>query len=194
MPRPTLHPPAEILAAALSVFFSDGVGVSTAKIAAAAGVSNGTLFHQFPTKQALIDALYLSIKTDLADAVGAFDNTDPLERRMRQLWNRLLAWARGNPKAQVVANLLHDSDLVSAEAVTAGYATARAPTEMLVEAQATGLLVDLPLGYLAALIRHHLDEVLAADLDDEQADLAFHVLWNGITVRPGPGVADSETD
>jgi len=84
-----MHPPAEMLAAALSVFFSDGIGVSTARIAAAAGVSNGTLFHQFPTKQALIDALYLSIKTDLADTVGEFDDADPLERRMRQLWDRL---------------------------------------------------------------------------------------------------------
>lgn len=180
--RPIMHPPAEMLAAALSVFFSDGIGVSTARIAAAAGVSNGTLFHQFPTKQALIDALYLSIKTDLADTVGEFDDADPLERRMRQLWDRLLAWARANPEAQVVGNLLHDSDLVSADAVAAGYATASAPIAMLVEAQASGLLVDLPLQYLTALIRHHLDEVVAAELDDEQVDIAFHVLWSGITV------------
>ena len=193
MARPTMHPPAEILAAALSVFCSEGVGVSTARIAAAAGVSNGTLFHQFPTKQVLIDALYLSIKTDLADTVGEFDDADPLERRMRQLWDRLLAWARSNPEAQVVGNLLHDSDLVSADAVAAGYATARAPIQMLNEAQATGLLVDLPMEYLAALIRHHLDEVVALDLDDEQTDIAFNVLWNGITVRPSLGAAQSET-
>ncbi len=191
MIRPTLHSRAEILADALSVFFSDGIGVSTAKIAAAAGVSNGTLFNQFPTKQALIDALYLSIKTDLADTVGEFDDADPLEHRMRQLWNRLLAWARSNPEAQLVANLLHDSDLVSAEAVAAGYATSRAPMEMLLEAQAAGLLADLPLEYLVALIRHHLDEVVATNLDADQADLAFQVLWNGITVRRSPGADHS---
>lgn len=173
----------------MSLFYSDGVSVSTAKIAAAAGVSNGTLFNQFPTKQALIDALYVSIKTDVAGSVGEFDKADPLKRRMRQLWDKLLAWARSNPQAQVVGNLLHDSDLVSADAVAAGYEASRAPFEMLVEAQATGLLVALPLPYVAALIRHHIDEVVAGDLDDEQADVAFHVLWNGITVHRRPGHA-----
>lgn len=132
--------------------------MSTASIAAAAGVSNGTLFHQFPTKQALIDALYLSIKTDLADAVGEFDDAEPLERRMRQAWDRWPAWARDNREAHAVGNLLHNSDLVSADAVAAGYAVAGAPIDMLVEAKAAGLLVDLPLEHLAALIPHHLDE------------------------------------
>ncbi len=171
----------------MSLFFSDGVRVSTAKIAKAAGVSNGTLFNQFPTKQALIDALYLSIKTDLAGSVGEFDKADPLERNMRQLWDKLLTWARSNPQAQVVGNLLHDSDLVSGDAVAAGYEVSRAPFEMLVEAQATGLLVDLPLQYLAALIRHHIDETVASELDDEQVDVAFQVLWNGIAAHGSRG-------
>ena len=163
--------------------------MSTARIAAAAGVSNGTLFHQFPTKQALIDALYVSIKTDLADAVGEFDNAEPLERRMRQAWDRWLAWARDNREAHAVGNLLHNSDLVSADAVAAGYAIAGAPIDMLIEAKAAGLLVDLPLEYLAALIPHHLDAAVASGLDAQQADVAFHVLWNGMTTRQTPATA-----
>ena len=69
MARPKEHKPETILAAALSLFRSEGVNVSTARIAKQAGVSNGTLFNYFPTKQALIDALYVSIKTELAAAV-----------------------------------------------------------------------------------------------------------------------------
>ena len=70
MNRPMQHKPEVILAAALSVFREEGVHVSTARIASAAGVSNGSLFNYFPTKQALIDDLYVWIKTDLAAAAG----------------------------------------------------------------------------------------------------------------------------
>ncbi len=182
MIRPTKHNPAEILTAAVSVIYTEGIGVSTARIAAAAGVSNGTLFHQFPTKQHLIDALYVSIKTNLAQSVGELDVNLPLRERMWQAWSRWLAWARVNPEAHAVGNLLHDSHLITANAVQAGYAVAGAPIDLFLEAQAAGLLVPLPIQYLAALIPHHIDEALACGLNDDQAAIAFDVLWNGMTI------------
>lgn len=157
-------------------------------MAAAAGVSNGTLFHLFPTKQALIDALYLSIKADVAGAVGTFDDSEPLEQRMRMVWVRWLGWARAHPQAHAVGNLLHGSDLVSADAVAAGYQITGAAIGLLVEAKQAGVLADLPLEYLGALTPHHLDEAVAAGLDDEQAEVAFRVLWNALTTpKPTPG-------
>ena len=68
------HKPEAILAAALRCSAKEGVHVSTARIASAAGVSNGSLFNYFPTKQALIDDLYVWIKIDLAAAAGEFDD------------------------------------------------------------------------------------------------------------------------
>jgi hypothetical protein len=53
--------------------------------------------------------------------------------------------------------------------------------------------VDLPLEYLAALIPHHLDEAVASGLDDRQADVAFDVLWNGMTTRPTPTTTRRKT-
>ncbi len=179
--RPQEHQPATIVAAALSVFYTEGVQVSTARIAKAAGVSNGTLFNYFPTKQSLIDALYVSIKTDLADAAGSFDPADPLEHRMRQVWDRWFAWARANRDAHHVVNLLHQSGLASTEAQNLGTVALHGPAAVLDEAMAAGILVDLPLDYLAALIQHQLDQAVLSELNDEQADVAFAVLWNGVT-------------
>lgn len=181
MNRPMHHKPEAILAAALSVFREEGVHVSTARIASAAGVSNGSLFNYFPTKQALIDALYVSIKTDLADAAGEFDDTEPIDRRIRQVWDRWLSWAREHRDAHHVVNLLHQSGLASPEAQAAGNVAIAGPAHVLNDAESLGILVDLPLEHLAALIQHHLDQAVASELDDRQADLAFHVLWNGIT-------------
>ncbi len=51
---------ARILEAALTCFLESGYEQTTvARIRERSGVSNGTLFHYFPTKEAIADALYL---------------------------------------------------------------------------------------------------------------------------------------
>lgn len=181
MARPKEHKPEAILAAALSLFRDEGVSVSTARIAKAAGVSNGTLFNYFPTKQALIDALYVSIKADMAAAVEPLDDAEALPGRMRQIWDRWFAWASNNRDAHLVVTLLHQAGLASAEAQTVGGEKLRGPAAVLDEAKQAGILVDLPFDYLAALLQHQLDQAVVSELNDEQAEIAFGVLWNGIT-------------
>ncbi len=193
MARPKEHQPATILTAALRLFRSEGVSVSTARIAKAAGVSNGTLFNYFPTKQALIDALYVSIKDDLAESVGVLDDHVPVESRMRQVWDRWFGWARANRDAHLVMNLLHQSGLASLEAQTIGTEALQGPIAVLDEALEGGILVDLPIDYLGALIQHQLDQAVMSELDDGQADVAFGVLWNGITRYPTPKPEAMET-
>ena len=180
MDRTKEHKPEAIITAALSVFHEEGVAVSTARIAQKAGVSNGTLFNYFPTKQILIDALYVSIKTEMADALGTLDPSAPIELRMRQMWDRWFDWARKNSEARQVMNLLHQSGLTSAEAQASGAAAFETAGEVLHEAQSTGVLVDLPLDYLSALIQQQLDQAVISGLNSTQANVAFGVLWNGI--------------
>ncbi len=180
MARPKQHTPEEILSAAMSLFRDEGVNVSTARIAREAGVSNGTLFNYFPTKQALIDALYISIKNDLAEAVGTIPAEGSIRTRMRLVWDRWFAWARQNRDAYAVMNLLLQSNLASPEAQQAG-SDALKGRSVLTEAMDCGALVDLPLEYLAGLIQRQLDQAVMSDLDDDQAQVAFGVLWNGIT-------------
>lgn len=55
-----------ILNAALKLFVEQGFhGTPTSKIAKEAGVANGTLFHHFKTKDDLIVALYLHLKSKM---------------------------------------------------------------------------------------------------------------------------------
>ncbi len=57
----------QLLEAALRLFVENGFhGTATAKIAKEAGVSNGTLFNFFKTKDELILQLYMSLKDELA--------------------------------------------------------------------------------------------------------------------------------
>jgi DNA-binding transcriptional regulator YbjK len=62
-----------VLNAALTLFVKQGFhGTATAKIAAEAGVANGTLFQYFKTKDDLILALFLAIKEDMKFQMIAF--------------------------------------------------------------------------------------------------------------------------
>lgn len=180
MNRPVEHKPEKILRAASSLFMADGINVSTARVAEAAGVANGTLFNHFPTKQDLIDALYVSIKTDLGGAIGVLDESDPIEDRMYLIWSRWLDWAGANREAHTVMNLLHQSGLASEKAQSEAVEALKNSVSILDEAARAGLLVDLPLDYLGAVVQHHLDQAVASALNDKQTRLAFQVLWNGI--------------
>lgn len=181
MSRPPEHKPEDILATAVGVFRENGVRTSTASIAEAAGVSNGTLFNYFPTKQDLIDRLYIWIKTDLARAIGQVDAAQPTELQMRAVWDRWLDWARHHRDAHAVLHLLHQSGLASADARMQGLELIGVPMRVLAAAHEAGELVDLPLPYLVTLVQHQLDQAVVAELKGRDAAIAFGVLWSGIT-------------
>lgn len=193
MSRPAEHKPEDILATAVAVFRDRGVRTSTANIAAAAGVSNGTLFNYFPTKQVLIDQLYLWIKADLAEAIGRVDSSASTRRQLHTVWERWLGWAHHHRDAHTVLQLLHQAGLAGQEARVRGVDLLGVPLGVLTRAHHAGQLVALPLPYLVSLVQHQLDQAVSAELKGSDADTAFGVLWNGITARdPQPAIEGTQ--
>ncbi|MGW4911877.1 TetR/AcrR family transcriptional regulator [Streptomyces sp. NPDC004270] len=67
-----------ILAAARTVFGRDGLGASMASVARETGVGIATVFRHFPTKEALVAAVFSDRMDAYADAVAtALDDPDP---------------------------------------------------------------------------------------------------------------------
>ena len=65
-----------------------------AKVAEESGVSNGTLFHYFGTKQDLLDQLYEWLKADLIAAIGDVPDDLTATEQLRTLWMRWIDWVR----------------------------------------------------------------------------------------------------
>ena len=59
-----------LLAAARELFAARGVDVAMADIARHAGVSNGTLYNRFPTREDLIDAVFTDRLETMAGLAG----------------------------------------------------------------------------------------------------------------------------
>lgn len=174
------HTRAGILDAVVDVIDEDGLGVSTARLAARAGVSNGTLFNYFPTRQGLIDALYLHLKRDLAAAIGDTQGPATAKNRARDVWDRWVAWGSTAPARHRVMLLLKGGGAVSAAARAEADELFAGVSDLLASAARAGQLVDMPLPYLAAVIEAQLDVAVSSELDGGARAVAFEMAWASI--------------
>ena len=90
---PTDHKRRQILEGARRVFLADGFdGASMGSIAKAAGVSKGTLYSYFESKEALFERLIEDERASLAEALFQLDGDDPDTRAvLRRLGRSFLA-------------------------------------------------------------------------------------------------------
>ncbi|WP_049572750.1 TetR/AcrR family transcriptional regulator [Streptomyces sp. SBT349] len=100
-----------LIAAARDVFADDGVNGSLEEIARRAGVGIGTLYRNFPTRQALLEAVYVDEVEALARVADELGDLDP--------WETLATWLRqfvvyATTKRAVVEGLNLDSPLFGA--------------------------------------------------------------------------------
>jgi AcrR family transcriptional regulator len=102
----------KILATALTLFTSRGFfGTPTSLISKEAGVSTGTLFFYFKTKEDLIDTLYRRIKEEAAkEMCRGIDKQKTTEGKIRRLGTNMVAWGIGNhAKLKVMEQFAHSS-------------------------------------------------------------------------------------
>lgn len=78
----------KILTAATSVFAEAGLDAHLERIAKAAGVGSATLYRNFPTREALIEAVYRNEVAQLCDAVPGLLAAHPPYEALRA-WTRL---------------------------------------------------------------------------------------------------------
>src|SRR4051812_5490623 len=67
---------ARVLTAAEAVFAARGTSASTEEVAREAGVGIGTVFRHFPTKEALLEAVYVARLRRLAEEADALVSAD----------------------------------------------------------------------------------------------------------------------
>lgn len=76
----------KVIAAARAAFGERGASTSLEEIARRAGVGIGTLYRNFPNRQALLEAVYLEELEDLSRVATELEELPP--------WEALVAWLR----------------------------------------------------------------------------------------------------
>ncbi len=85
-----------LLQAAAELFALEGPDVSLEAIARRAGVGIGTLYRRFPTRDALVEAVYRSEVAQLHDAAGELLHALPPDEALAAWMDRLIAYVMTN--------------------------------------------------------------------------------------------------
>ena len=178
----------KILTAALALFRTNGFhGTSTAKIAEAAGVSNGTLFHHFKTKEALINVLYITEK----EAFKTYIQKDlpvfvPTKKSVKQLWLKFLQHDLAHKDRVSFLAMFSNSpyiDSLSKEEASRYFSFVKKDIQCLIENE---VIVDVHPNLIVSsfyasilcayrfLIEHDLED------DSVQKETAFNLWWRGV--------------
>lgn len=178
----------QIQATALRLFVADGFhGTPTAKIAAEAGVANGTLFYHYKTKEDLVVALYNKIKDEHANNVQAFINRDDfITTKFRNIFIHSVNWALTNRDKFYYIQQFNFSPhlaLVSPgtlEQHTIGYAgfIEEGVRKKLLKQQPVSLIMAMFNGHVYGLYQY----LIAGDFEPEEKDKiineAYDMLWD----------------
>lgn len=175
-----------VLKAATDAVASMGTSASTAKIAVAAGVSEGTIFTYFPTKDDLLNTVYIEIKRELAASMlDGLPVSASLQDRTRHIWKGFVGWGHAHPNKSRAMQQLVVSEKISAE-------NRRLGVEMfaIVNALLAENLAENPLDECAATFNASLFESIATTTlafmatEPEKADLyqqsGFDFFWKGV--------------
>ncbi|GAA3192796.1 TetR/AcrR family transcriptional regulator [Actinocorallia longicatena] len=126
-----------ILDAADAVFAAEGLGATLESIAEKADVSIGTLYRRFPTREALVEALFEE-KVDriLGWAAAGLENPDPWAGFTSYLWNT----AASHAEDQGLGEVLMGSGLAQRKIEDLREKIVPLVTELVARAQAGGRL------------------------------------------------------
>ncbi|WP_109124409.1 TetR/AcrR family transcriptional regulator [Dyella sp. C11] len=175
-----------ILDAATKVFAEQGTSAPTSRIAREAGVAEGTLFTYFESKDALLNELYLSLKSGLREMMlDGYPRQAAIQERAHHVWNAYVNWGAANPEGRKVMAQLTVSERVTQESRAAGSAPFGGVQDMLKDAMHKGVLRDLAPAFVGALLSAMADVTIGfVEREPARADkyrsAGFEAFWNAI--------------
>lgn len=163
----------------------------TARIAKEAGLANGTLFNYFPTKQALIDELYIGLKQEvLALYQPSNDATiTNVKQTLFMVWHGYTVWAIAYPLKHNTIHLLRSSNVLSPLAFEADNTELQNLNQVIEAGQQQGDIMPMAPAYLYKMMSAILDvsiedavqQKLEGKLLAAHVMTAFSIFWKGIT-------------
>jgi len=175
-----------ILTAAGRLVASQGVAASTAQIAKAAKVAEGTVFTYFENKDVMLNALFVRLEMRLAANIGdAFPVQASAQDQLQHVWNALVRWGLQYPddakalRQLKVSERITDSTRLHCEGLFGGM------LQSLQDKLAAHIDPDRLSFYLGRVLVTLLDttlDAITAQPEQRQAlqQAGFDLFWKGI--------------
>ena len=170
---------AKVLEAAETVFDARGTGASTEEVAREAGVGIGTVFRHFPTKEALLEAVYVDRLRKLAGEAEALASAADPGEAFFAFFSRVVGHAA--TKNAFSAALMEAGVDVSEATAETGQGLKRALAALLSRAQGAGAVRrDVGLPEVMTLLVGASQAAERFGGDQEVRDRALTVVFDGL--------------
>ncbi|AUV55496.1 MULTISPECIES: TetR/AcrR family transcriptional regulator [Raoultella] len=179
---------AALLEAAVAIVAQSGLSATTASIAKRAEVAVGTLFTYFPTKEQLLNEVYLMLKQDMSDLlVSGYPKDADFRTQIMHIWRAYTEWSLKNPDGKQVLRLLTVSDLLTPETLARTPEALNQVDKMFDEAIKQSLFATDCKTFIYAIIQNIADAtseqiVRHPEEKDKLLQLGFTMMWRAITV------------
>lgn len=186
MARPlSLDKRSTLIQAAIRTIATQGLSATTALIAKNAGVATGSLFTYFDSKEALLNAAYLEIKRQIAQAV--MPNFPPAEfaSQLLHLWNHYIDWGIQHSEARQTLQRLEVSTVLT-EATRQEAKQIFLPMQRMFSAAEADKLFFPPLTFaikmMEAMVEATIQQILQEPAKrDIYKTLGFTMMWKAIS-------------
>ena len=181
----------QIIEASIELFAESGFwNTPTSKIVKHAGISTGTLFNYFESKNGLIDQVFLQLQQEQADYIAInYPETGTVKERVEHLWFRYVDWGVRHPIRYRLLQQLRMSDLVSADAQDKSWTQWSFAKTLIPEAIETGVYREVTEYFVVKLAFAQRDAATEYAIAMQLADMpltkhiarSFEIYWAGIT-------------
>jgi len=181
-----------IMEAALKLFTERGFhGTTTAQISKEACVATGTLFNYFPTKEDLINSLYIEVKGELSRSMGkGIEIESTFQDKMKKLWANLINWGLDNQEKFLFVGQFCSSPYITKftrEEVMKEYVFLH---ELVSEGIKTGEIRSFPEDMIISMFYQGNRTVVNLILDSNQLqnknkfiEDGFQIIWKGLAAN-----------
>ncbi|BCG87291.1 MULTISPECIES: TetR/AcrR family transcriptional regulator [unclassified Mesorhizobium] len=176
-----------ILASATELVATLGTGAATAKIAREAGLSEGSLFNYFASKDELLNQLYLEIKTGLGNALlTSYPSQASVRERSRHVWNNFIDWGAKFPMKRKAMRQLSVSERITEQSRRQGNAAFGDINRMIEESLDDGGLKGCSMAFAGGIFEALAEttlEFIARDPRQREhyKEAGFAFFWSGIS-------------
>lgn len=156
----------KLLRAALTIGAREGLAAATtAAIAEAAGVAEGTLYRHFASKDDLLIEAYRRLKAEVFAAMtDGYDESAPPEQRLVQLWRGLYDAYRADTDAFLFGQRFSESALAKAEGGIAAEAIGGVVARLRKAGVKAGVFKDLPADLMGNLLLAPVSYLLKSEI------------------------------
>lgn len=181
-----------IMKAGTELFAERGYhGTAVPMVAEHAGMSTGSIYRYFPSKDALVNAIFRHHKQAIAAVVyGRLNPVAPPREQFRAMWNAMAEFALAEPRAFAFLELHHHASYLDEESqkvenalkdFAAGFVRMAQQTDVFKPMETT-LLMELMFGAFVGMMRAHYEG--RVKLDPQLIADAESACWDAVTNHP----------